>query len=899
MEQSIPIFSTIEEKRRYYRAKKFNRQPKSENVIKQEPIITKSETDTLKVVTEAVETVYPSSTTNTIQAIPYFTNHISGVNIFKESRSTIKPNQSLTVHDILLGLISAKLNISYEKLLNEIDLDTILIKLAYPISMTQSQNCASMTYSSSIEPNDDYSTMTISDPILYAMMKDHSKHIISVSTSDDLFILGRDIMKETGILTRSTFDAYFITMAKTIFSTTLLGRNVDLLGLMDFPSYQFSLGTYSVDGVKNDTFRIIRASQSLVHVLPLWDSVFSASFLIELTTTKFEFSYQHDTMFSHFERDIPTSCFPQMSDRTESIMNVPARLSLTEKDESVSDYDVYTANVRIRNTISSNLDHIKNFNKVKDTLYPKDNQGAKTKLKSIFSFMDLSTLSTVLDIGTAPGTWIDHLIDMNCFSSIHGVTRKQKNDLHIYDRINSKIADNKHVQLIYDDGVDYLRNCVSKYDLIVSDVATKAKNYVTQSYEHDHMYELLLPAIVDKLNHNGSMVMKMFDMTDKMKIVVKAISKYFLQFAVIKPYGSCPTNSEVYLIGQGYNADLNNTHNHIIPCFNEILYLQISHLNYLITKGFNINISYKLNYIHNRLKITDINALPYHLVPCIQSLRFSEYLYPNFLSCTLYDEKTLLNDRYLRFKWDVPVIPQENMRYIIETNIGYESKGISLQRTFMTHYGMILEGGVFKYFFIIEKEAACLFSDKYDQLCVTKTKSSYLPPNQVTIDDLIIMPNFKQLFPSIFTFHDLAYHIRQLCLTTLLDYQNMYAVHSSKIIMTQFFREAETMYLHYTKANLQTIIKRSEDTRTVETFDMYKINDRKVFYEKYKANISMGNSVRQTFQLLLDQYSIQIGENEFFETSFCTTESSYIERTTRQICISQPACIQLRRQKYI
>lgn len=890
-------FSSLAERKRYYADATFGPIQTEKQTIQMQRNMTHDEYHMLQAISETVQDEYIKLSSDELVKIPYFTNNVSGVNIFKENKKPTGNDHGLYLSDILQKIIYKVLEHNdYDT--TEINVNDVLLHLQYPIEKECNSEHANMIFDSLVMHNDGYLTVRITDVVLYSMVKDCSKYFMALSATDDIYLIGSDIVLEDYMLSRFDFDAYFITMTKTIFATTLIGRNIDQLGLMDYPSYQFSVGTYSLDKAHSNKFIRTLASHSLIHVLPLWECIFNASFLLELATTDVEFSYQHDTMFAYYERDILTKCFKQVSDRTENIMTIPLDVSISQDDDSIKPIQVYHSNINVRNKLSMRLENVKNFNAVKDRMYPKNRSGAKTKLKACLEHLDISTYKTVLDVGSAPGTWIDHLLDYDNFTSVIGVTKNSSSvDLPMYNEIVRRIERDDRAALVFDDALNYLQD-IHSFDFIVSDLATKHNNYLTQSLDHDILYSQLIKLIVSKLNLNGSFIMKMYDMTPEMHDVISQVAILFTDFKIIKPHGSCPTNPETYLIGINYQKMHLPSNVNIVSCFNQILISQICNLNRLLTQGFGIQMNYDLAYINNRMKLSNIEYLPYHLTLCLSSLKFSEYLYPINLTGIMQDEVTLLGDRYLRFYWDVPHVPDINTRYITSTSIGYESNGIGLQQLFVIHHGFIFEDGVKKTFFIVEKESSCLFSDTYETTCITSCLSSRLPSNQFTMLALLSSFKFRSLFPGVNDYNQLEYYTKQLSLTKYLELQQFYSTTSSTTILTQFFRESETMRLFYTKNKLYTSIKRSKNQRTYQTIDLSKQDDRKMFVEIYKENCRMGKTLRQTFFDMLNEYTIQIWKSELLATSLCTTKRSYIEHKTGQICLSQPACSQLRRQEY-
>lgn len=889
-------FKSLAARKRHFADSKFGKLDTKKSDIDTTRNMTHNEYNMLQALSQTVEEQYTQLTTDNLVKIPYFTNNVQGVNIFKENKCPTGNDHGFSLKLVLNNMIREILT-HYEYPPEQFNANRLLLHIQYPIEKDVVHDHANLVFDSHIIDNGDYLTIRISDVILYAMVKDCSRNFLSLSGTRDIYLLGSDVQREDYFMSRSEFDSYFITLTKTIFATTLIGRNIDQLGLMDYPAYQFSLGTYSL--TSTNKFTRVMSSNSLVHVIPFWKSCFHASFLVELATTDVQFSYQHDTMFAYFEHDIQTNCFKQVSDRTQNIMALPLTVTLSNQDDAVEPFSVYSSNINVRNKISNRFDGLKNFNKVKDAMYPKNRAGAKTKLESCLTNLDISQYQTALDIGSAPGTWIDHLLQYDHFQMIHGVTRaSDKVDLPMYPEIVKRIASDPRANLIFEDALIYLR-ASNNYDLIVSDLATKHTNYITQSLDHDYLFTTLLTLINQKLNLGGSFIMKMYDLTPKMSFVINNVASQFADFKIVKPTGSCPTNPEIYIIGICKSETTNvNPINHI-NYFNYLLQSQICHLNRLLTQGFGIQVGYEMSHINNRLKLTNVEYLPPHLSLCLTHLKFSEYLYPTNLTGTVYDEVTQLGDRYLRFHWYVPLYPEINVRYITHTSVGYESNNISLQHLFIIHHGFIFEDGIKKDFFIVEKEGSCLFSDRCETTCITTSSSQSLPKYQLTLSSLLQSNHFLSAFPGIVDYYQLDYHVKQLSLSKLLELQQFYSVVSSVTILNQFFRESETMRLFYTKNKNFAYFKRSKKQRTNKTLDLLQHDDRKTFVQVYKRNYCMGKTLRQTFYDVLDEYTLQIWEGQLLTTSFCTPNTLYSERETRQICISQPACVQYRRHQHI
>lgn len=894
-----PVFTSMPEKLRYFADRKFGKlHPVLNSPTRFKPTITNKQVDSIGKQAHYAGLNYPfTPTKNEAVAIPYFSNEISKTEVIKEPKYTVRNDHPLSLRTILEGLMAAVLNLSVEDFKRTVNVGSLLLELPYPLTTKLDNETALMNFSSSAT-KDEYSRISITDPIIYAMVLDYSRYVIS-NSQKTLFILGTDIIREHAQIERPTFDAYFITLLKSFFATTLLGRETDELKLLSFPSYSFSLGTYHSEFIKyNNKIVMVQTSHTLLHVLPLWSNVFYDSFLIQLTSLSFQFSYRQGTLFRHFEHTIPTDHLPQVSTRLQDSVLVPMRVSLSETADDVTPYDVYTANLRVRNTIASHLDNVTNFNAVKDKMYPKGREGAKTKLLGLLTRIDISKLKTVLELGAAPGTWTQTLMAMDAFSKIDSVTSVGGSALTMYPNVLKAIGASPVTTLYHEDATKYLSMRKEKYDFILSDIAMKHDSYADQSLSHDVLYSGLLHGILSRLAHNGTVLFKMYDLTPHMHELLSALSTAFLTFEIVKPNGSCPTNPEVYVIAQGYNEYIKATHNNLVPTFNMLLTNQIAHLNRLVTTGFNIHISYTLSYPSNRLRFSDVTELPYNLIPCLQSLKFSEYFYPANLTGSIYDETTLLGDKYLRFRWDLPQHPYPNQIYMTETSVGYESNGVALQNVFTVHRGFVVEHGIMKHFFVVDKEASCIFSPLYAQTCVTTDYSCNLPDNQFILSKLLASDTFKSRFENVISFDQLVVCIQHLSLKAYLDLQTEWSINASKLTINQFFRDSQALHLYYSKINLYTSVTTCKTTGPVAKLNLTQVQDRRTFNEKFKAYNTRHTS-KESFRLLLNEYTILYREDELLKTSICTTERSYIEYSSGQICVSQPACVQLRRSLYV
>lgn len=892
------MFKTIKEKRNYYSNLKFKKQEEyvPDNTVQQDSM-TGEEITTLQRIVEASVTNYKSSLDDkNITEIPYITNNATEINVYQESRKPYPLKPKYQVREILIGVMAGVKSMTVQDFRNDNDPARILLILHYPIEKQQDNDRYNLKWNSWIVNRDNYDEYHITDPILYPLVKRYSRHVLALSNTTDLFIPGMDIANEIDYIGLNMLEDAFRTLAKTVFVTTLLGRNLNVIDVMDYPAFNFGLGTYKgTSDMSNKFYRVVLQS-TLLHVVPLWQNVITISFTIELPTTKVIFAYDPDTLFSDF-KELYTSYFPKITPRSQNITNVATNVVLHPEMKDTTRFDVYNANINVRNNLSSRLDKVKNWGQVKDKMYPKNKNGARVKLESLLENVNMQNIGSALDIGSAPGTWMESLIEKYHIKKVHGITQTGGKSLKMYDNILKLIHATPNCYLHYDDLINCDISETLKFDLIISDAATYHSNYVTQSVDHEPLF-LSIIEYINKLNVGGTFIMKVYDITNKLYLKLQECAKNFKNMIALKPKGSCPTNPEMYILMSGYKLGTSN-----FDVFEKQvqlnLYNQIYHIHNLVVNGFKLRATYKLIHFNSRLSVSSIRNMPHHLQLCLLSLKFSDSLFSEYLEGVMSHDVSQMGDKYIRFNWIVPSIPYENMKYVTETTIAYESNNIGLQQLLVFHTGFIIQHGKRIEFIHIDKTMSCLFSDKYTDLYLTTSEIQSLNEHQITFPTLVTNPTFRFLFPSVNCFYELRATLRYLVISAFLHWANVTSPCGVSTILKQFFREAETMHLSYKSSFSGTTISNRFKNRVYQTIDLETQEGRLFFWQVYQENKIKFETVRQIFSVMFEKYTIKIPNYELLQSSMCYITKTYTEYSTGQICLSQPACVQYRRQNHV
>lgn len=888
-------FTTLAEKRKVISERKFKVKSKQYDT---KPVYNSSfvpdELETLQRIKEASVNEYKvKRTASAITSVPYITNEVEGVNIFKEVRDSNDNRKNIKLNEIIISIMSGMAKVQPVEFCKENRPSNILLIVHHPINSFTQPERNEIVWSSHIVNKCNYFEYHITDICLYTLVKRYSKYAWTLTGSNTLYLPGMDIRDDDELVSMAVLEDMFVSLSKIIFVTSTLGRNLNMLDMLDYPGYNFSLGTYKLGGVILDKLERIMQSETLLYVVPYWQNVISWSFTIEIPTNKLNFLYNPMTPFEDF-CELKVTYVPSVTPRSKQISNIARNVTLRVKENTTTRSDVYDANIKIRNRLASSLDRVKSYNKIKDKLYPKSSNGARTKLESILNNYDLKEVKSALDLGCAPGTWTRSLIENYKIQSVHSVTRTIKGDLQMYDDVVDLVSKTPNCYIHFQSVETFINDHTLMFDMIVSDVATNFRYYVTQAAEHDLLFLSILKYI-QCLNDGGIFVMKLYDLTPTIRLAISKFASHFRNMEFVKPYGSCQTNSEMYLVCSGYKlgcADFSVCEVQV----QNILYNQIIHLENLIKNGFNKSCSYKLIYHQTQLDLEDISQFPINVQLFLSNLKFSEYLFPELTTGVMYHDVSQLNDKFIRFKWNTPIHPYHNTRYITETAIGYESRDLSLATLCIFHHGFIIQNGKRIDFIYVEKELSPLFSDNYLPTYVSTVTINGLIDQQYTFSSLHSTLRFRKLFPSLDDFYTFQSAFKYISLYDVQTYTNLVCPSGVNSALKQFFREAETMRLFYKNSDHGSYISRYATNCENKIINLTTCAGRTAFWQEYQRARGIHRQLRQVFSTLLNKYTIKVTDNELLHTSTCCVTKSYQEYTTGQMCLSQPACFQYRRQ---
>lgn len=195
------------------------------------------------------------------------------------------------------------------------------------------------------------------------------------------------------------------------------------------------------------------------------------------------------------------------------------------------------------------------FEEIKRELFPRSDRGACSKLVDIITSksIEFSSDSDILEIGVAPGSWAQHLIDQphNSYTGLCPVGRGYlPMSQDVLDVINSSDRSN----LIDVTIENFITNAT--YSHIFSDAAGHHRDYTKQSFNHDELFSTITQFSVKHLRKDGIFVVKLFDLTDTVRTLALQLKSCFSEIALYKPPSSKPLNPEAYLVAIGFGNSL-------------------------------------------------------------------------------------------------------------------------------------------------------------------------------------------------------------------------------------------------------------------------------------------------------------------------------------------------------
>lgn len=904
-----PKFKSIHHKRAYYQNLRLKGTPGYTPVIldndQQVETLSTNEKETIQGMLEQVaHHAFNNNDTNIITSIPFITNDITPLNYFKHVKNVKQQFQDVSLSKLVLILCQSAIEVCDPPIVNKqlIDVNRIMVKVTYPIEAGFNTIPPNMLWNVKVKEHDNYIEVDITDPILYYFVNKYGRNVVRPSTTKDLYLCGYDIHMETEVILSTEIERMFFEVGKAAFISSLLNNDHDLLGLTDVPGYYFGFGTYVLDGHRKLEMYRTLVGKDLLHVVPLWEMIFPFSYSYELTNLEIQYKYNDSSLLCSFI-ELKNYYVTQTSPAITESNVMSTSVTLNPIIPSMDPLSVYNANIYVRNKISSVLDGKDGFDKIKAKIFPNIRHGAVTKLIGLQSILPTFSGKSVLDLGAAPGTWSRYFAD-NQVARLVSVTRNNNPvDLKMKDDIVEVLSSNPNYQLIYDDLLIYLNTSIEKFDIIASDAATQKVNYYTQSLDHNALVLPILKSFVH-LNQGGYLICKIFDLTSEILSALEDMSVHFESIKIIKPNGSCPTNNEKYIICQNYNfdsysLDKNIFRRNIVSQCLHLIYGQMVSLHRLIKEGYNIDVTYSPTYLTSQLRVHDLRVFPASTHLLLSQLQLSVKLFSEEMTGTMVHETTRLNDKILRFKWNVPDLPFTDTLYVTETSIVYGSNLNNLPEPLIFHTGFIIQNLKRKHFIYLDKTMSFLFSNVNDDLIICDQLLDHVKDHQLLFSDLIKLDIYKSDFHICSDFAEFVNALRFISVKYVMIKRSEITKFGYHHIINQFFRECENMYLIHSISEDQSITTKSTKRRTVRELDLLLFSHQKIFVDMYEQLQKSGKTLKQTFKNILDQYSIKVPFNQLLQRSICYANQTYREYKTNQICISQPACVHLKRGLFI
>jgi len=168
------------------------------------------------------------------------------------------------------------------------------------------------------------------------------------------------------------------------------------------------------------------------------------------------------------------------------------------------------------------------------------------------SYNIIRTDNNVLDIGAAPGGWMQviagitgghgtvvgiDLLNISPFSKINAVTIKGD--------INDPVIRQKACDAIS-----------GKFDVVVSDLSINLTGDASSdTYKNFEMAKSIISFLPDLLKKGGNFLIKLFYCND-LKPFLKQVNQYVRTVSITKPKASRGASSELYMIGKGFSGGL-------------------------------------------------------------------------------------------------------------------------------------------------------------------------------------------------------------------------------------------------------------------------------------------------------------------------------------------------------
>lgn len=692
----------LNEQARLNREKKYGRPmtsvvPDYTNILNQIAILKEPENRqerydmVLKLETIKEEKKMSTSFKSKVFTVPYFTDDLVGmtlgfepyeINPFRET-AVIPMNQ--LIRSYLTKLLKNQPDYQAGEI-EQIDPRRIFIVLKNPFAITETQTALIFSSQELYNADNDTVTYVIEDYVLYSIIISTIKGAFTFEKTDYKFSLAQidEINKNVNV---SNVDDHFKQLAKIMYIASLTENGLDDMGMVDVAMSTFSVGTYSQDLMASDDVYTVTNNDTMLYNFRNWQGIFQAS--VNIIFNSGEVTYV-DVPESIIHNYIPVTNvgFRKCNHTVAQTIEIPFTMIDAKQDMSIR--SMYNQNIEMRNNMLSRLDDkdLREYVRRRDAMFPKTGYGAVGKLRSILSTIgyDLQHTKSVFEFGVAPGTWAKYILDnAKNIEYYHGITPlPTKVHLKMDENVLSALRTRPNFKIIYEDALTY--DLSSNYDLILSDAATNIKHYAQQAYKHNDLFSSILSKSLCHLNPGGTLIMKIFDLTEVLHNQFNIVANQFQTVNIIKPNESKYLNSEQYIVFRNYRAKPEGNVFELEA--NANICTQILTIKHFLQQAYGIRI-FKHPFSNKRQFCFNAKNVPARIYVPLSRCNTNSPLFDNVSSGTIIMCVADNGDENLIIDWDVNALPLINTFYPVETHIKYKSAHIPISIPYTTtksHY---------------------------------------------------------------------------------------------------------------------------------------------------------------------------------------------------------------------
>lgn len=187
---------------------------------------------------------------------------------------------------------------------------------------------------------------------------------------------------------------------------------------------------------------------------------------------------------------------------------------------------------------------------IKYSVIQRREYGNASKLKSIIDSTKIKLTQTkVLELGGAPGDWTKFL-DYHCKQVI---SISDPAGLEWYDDLRLHNTIKHDFDILKPECDTFLHDYENYFDLVISDLGRECPNHSVQESMHLPYFQKVVKIACSSLVMGGTLIFKTYEWhMSKTQKLLESLGFLFKSVKFIKPSTSLPTNSERYVVCQGF-----------------------------------------------------------------------------------------------------------------------------------------------------------------------------------------------------------------------------------------------------------------------------------------------------------------------------------------------------------